>query len=381
MSRSSERGQILPMFVLSMIVILSVGALVLDGAGMLVTRRHLQNASDAAAIAGANTLQTLGSAHVCSTVSSSPPGAPRSDIVAAVTASLASNWPNFPSGNVTVTCATGWDNQAVQVDLHVASASFVSSAIGFSPPQVATTSVAVNGQVTGSTYSVVLLDPSNSSWPNGRRGCPAFLISGGPTIRFDGSVIINSTCTASNGGALAANGNSASITMASGKAINIVGGYLLGPLTITPSPVTGATAIEDPLLTIEPLSYGSMTVRSSSKLVLNNTTQVLSPGVSSSRTRRSRCSARASMSSMAAGWTSAPRRRSAPSARLRPRPTAHRSRPIARIRPAASSSSTGARPTAAGRWASSPSAPARRSSSRRTTIAPTRTSTTSTATS
>ena len=105
MSRSSERGQILPMFVLSMIVILSVGALVLDGAGMLVTRRHLQNASDAAAIAGANTLQTLGSAHVCSTVSSSPPGAPRSDIVAAVTASLASNWPNFPSGNVTVTCA------------------------------------------------------------------------------------------------------------------------------------------------------------------------------------------------------------------------------------------------------------------------------------
>jgi len=279
MSRSSERGQILPMFVLSMIVILSVGALVLDGAGMLVTRRHLQNASDAAAIAGANTLQTLGSAHVCSTVSSSPPGAPRSDIVAAVTASLASNWPNFPSGNVTVTCATGWDNQAVQVDLHVASASFVSSAIGFSPPQVATTSVAVNGQVTGSTYSVVLLDPSNSSWPNGRRGCPAFLISGGPTIRFDGSVIINSTCTASNGGALAANGNSASITMASGKAINIVGGYLLGPLTITPSPVTGATAIEDPLLTIEPLSYGSMTVRSSSKLVLNNTTQVLSPGV------------------------------------------------------------------------------------------------------
>ena len=279
MSRAGQQGQILVLFVLSMVVLLSIGALVLDGAGMLVTRRHLQNASDAAALAGANTLQALGSAHVCSTESSSPPGAPRSDIVAAVTASLASNWPNFPSGNVSVTCPTGWDNQAVQVDLQVASTSFLSSAIGYSPPQVATTSVAVNGQVNGSTYSVVLLDPSHSSWPNGRRGCPAFLISGGPTIRFDGSVMIDSSCTASNGGALAANGSSASVTMASGKLLNIVGGYALAPLTITPAPTTGVTAIEDPLLTIEPMSYGSMTVRSSSRLVLNNSTQVLDPGV------------------------------------------------------------------------------------------------------
>lgn len=52
--RERQAGQILPLFVLSMLVILSVGALVLDGANILVTRRHLQNAGDAAALAGAN---------------------------------------------------------------------------------------------------------------------------------------------------------------------------------------------------------------------------------------------------------------------------------------------------------------------------------------
>src|SRR4029453_4084751 len=204
---------------LAMIVILAIGALVLDGASMLVTRRHLQNAGDAAALAGANTLQKAGSGSVCSTVSSSPPGDPRSDIVAAVNASLATNWPSLASSNISITCPSGWDNAAVQVDLHIRSGSFLQRAIGFSAPEVSTTSVAVNGQIAGSNYSVVLLDPSNSSWPNGRRGCPAMLISGGPTVPFDGSVIIDSACTAANGGALGTNGSSATVTMGTGKTI------------------------------------------------------------------------------------------------------------------------------------------------------------------
>ncbi len=274
-----QDGQILVLFVLSLVVLLSVGALLLDGASALVTRRRMQNAGDAAALAAANTLGAMGSSHVCSNVSSSPPGAPRPDIVEAVTASLATNWPGFDPAEVTVTCPDGWENQAVRVDLQTSSASYLGSAIGFSAPLVATTSVALNGQVTGSNYSVVLLDSSNASWPHARRGCPAFLISGGPTLQFDGSVMINSTCTAANGGALATNGNSATVTFASGKSLNIVGGYSPGPLTITPAPVTGATAIEDPLVTIEPLNTGAMTVRSASRLVLNNETRVLEPGV------------------------------------------------------------------------------------------------------
>ena len=277
--RKREAGQILPMFVLAMLVILSIGALVLDGASMLVTRRHLQNAGDAAALAGANTLQKTGTARVCSTVSSSPPGAPRSDIIAAVNASLATNWPSFPSGNVSITCPTGWDNQAVKVDLNIASGSFLAKVIGYGAANVYTSSTAVNGQVEGSNYSVVLLDPYNASFPNGRKGCPAMLISGGPTVTFDGSVIVDSACTAANGGALGTNGNSATVTMASGKTIAMVGTYNLGPLTITPAPTTGATSVADPLITIDPLSTSGMTTRYSSKHVLNNTTEVLQPGI------------------------------------------------------------------------------------------------------
>src|SRR6185436_18575101 len=286
-SAQGERqgGQILPLFALAMIAILSIGALVLDGASMLVTRRHLQNAGDAAALAGANTLQALNSAHVCSTVSSSPPGTPRSDIVTAVTTSLTANWPALTSSNYSITCPNGWDNQAVQVDLHIAAAGFLARTIGYGAPDVYTTSIAVNGQIAGSNYSVVLLDPYKSSFPNGRNGCPAMLISGGPTVTFDGSVIIDSACTAANGGALGTNGSSATVTMGTGKTINMVGTYNLGPLTITPAPVTGATSVADPLITLDAIGASSGfttrngTAASPSKLVLNNTTQVLQPGV------------------------------------------------------------------------------------------------------
>jgi hypothetical protein len=283
--RAGQRGQILPIFVISLLVILSIGALVLDGASMLVTRRHLQNAGDAAALAGANLIQKTNSGSVCSNTSGPPPGAARADIIAAVNASLANNYASLTSSNITITCPSGWDNQAVQVDLQVQAASYLQRAIGYSAPTVKTTSIAVNGQIAGSNYSVVLLDPYNSSFPNGRKGCPAMLISGGPTVTFDGSVIIDSACTAANGGALGTNGSSATVTMGTGKTINMVGTYNLGPLTITPAPVTGATSVADPLITLDAIGASSGfttrngTAASPSKLVLNNTTQVLQPGV------------------------------------------------------------------------------------------------------
>jgi Putative Flp pilus-assembly TadE/G-like len=279
--RAGERGQVLVLFVLGLVAMLAVGALLLDGANALVTRRRLQNAGDAAALAGANVLQAQGSAHVCSTISSTPPGAARADIVAAVNASLAVNLPWLAAGNISVSCAQEalYANQAVTVDIAVNSSNFLGSAIGYGGTVVSTSSTALNGQIAGSNYSVVLLDPSNASWPNQRRGCPSFLISGGPTITFGGSIIVDSACTAANGGALATNGNSATVTFAAGKAPYVVGGYAAGSLTMTPAPVTGAAYVADPLLDIEPVNYASMTVRSASRLVLNNTTMVLQPGV------------------------------------------------------------------------------------------------------
>jgi hypothetical protein len=281
--RNGERGQVLVLFILGLVAMLAVGALLLDGANALVTRRRLQNAGDAAALAGANVLQAQGSAHVCSTVSSSPPGAARADIIAAVHASLAVNLSWLPAGNITVSCAPEalYENQAVTVDLNVNSSNFLGAAIGYGGTVVSTSSTAVNGQIAGSNYSIVLLDPSNSSWPHARRGCPSFLISGGPTITFGGSAIVDSTCAAADGGALATNGNSATISFAAGKALYVVGGYDPGPLTITPAPVTGAATVADPLLDLETINYATppMTLQSSAPLVLSNETRVLQPGV------------------------------------------------------------------------------------------------------
>jgi hypothetical protein len=274
-----EGGQILVLFVLSMIVILAVSALLVDGAGQLVTRRRLQNAGDAAALAGANVLQAAGSAHLCSTAVGPPPGAPRADIVAAVMDSLATNYASLTASDVTITCPDGWQNQAVRVDLRLRAANIFGASIGFGAPTVATTSTALNGQIAGSTYSVVLLDPANPSWPNQRRGCPSFLISGGPTLEFGGSVQVNSTCSASDGGAIGTNGNSATVSFAPNRFLGVVGGYSPGPLTITPSPVLGVAPLDDPLYDIEAINDAAMPVRSSSRLVLNNTTQVLQPGV------------------------------------------------------------------------------------------------------
>jgi hypothetical protein len=286
--RDGERGQVLVLFILGLVAMLAVGALLLDGANALVTRRRLQNAGDAAALAGANILQAQGSAHVCSTASSSPPGAARADIIAAVNASLAVNLPWLPAGSVTVSCAQDaiYKNQAVTVDLRINSSNFLGAAIGYGGTVVGTTSTALNGQIAGSDFNIVLLDPWNASWPNNRRGCPAFLISGGPTMHFGGSVQINSACPAANGGALATNGSSATVTFSGGRNLYMVGGYDPGPLTINPAPVTGAEALEDPLQDLEPITSNCTTLsgignvlRSATRLVLSNTTQVLQPGV------------------------------------------------------------------------------------------------------
>ena len=274
--REGERGQILPLFVFSLVVVLALAALLFDGANTLVMRRKMQNTGDAAALAGSNVIKATGSIGTCS---ASPGGSPRQDVRDAVLASIAANWPGFPVGSTTISCPTAWGDQAVKVDLGMASTTYFIGAIGGSAPIVATTSTAVNGQVTGTNYSIVLLDPANPSWPNARRGCPAFLVSGGPTINFDGSVYVNSACSSGSGGAIGTNGNSASINFASGKKFYLVGGYNPGPLTITPAPVLGVTPLADPLAFLPPVPWATMPVQSTSKLILNNTTQVLQPGV------------------------------------------------------------------------------------------------------
>ena len=130
----------------------------------------------------------------CSASPGPPPGAPQAAVVAAVKASISANLPRYDLSKVVISCPAGWDNSEVRVQLHSEVASFFGGVFGGGPLSVNVASGAVNGQSSANAYSVIQLDPSNLSWPNGRRGCPSFLLSGGPSATFDSAIYINSAC-------------------------------------------------------------------------------------------------------------------------------------------------------------------------------------------
>ena len=285
---STESGQVLIIFALAFIAIIMMLALLFDGARALVLRREMQDASDAASLAGANVIQGL-SPKQCSASAGPPPGAPVAAVTAAAKASVLANLPNYPQANVVVTCSADPTliNQAVKVRLDDHSPTFFGQIFGGGPLSIATDSTAVNGNNIANNYSVVMLDPSNLGWPNGQRGCPSFLLSGGPTVRFDSAIYIDSSCTAANGGAFSTNGNSASLTMGTGANIRIVGEYKPQALTITPTPLQHQTVKPDPLAWLVPPPISgvapTLKIQSNNKLVIgqgnSSSTVVLEPGV------------------------------------------------------------------------------------------------------
>jgi hypothetical protein len=277
--RRAERGQVLVITAFCFVAIVAMAALVIDGGFSLGRRRNLQDAGDAAAIAGANQIKAAGTSRGCSDTPGPPPGAPRADVVQAVMDSLAVNMPSLDAADVAITCPDGRENDAVRVVLTQDARTFFAGVIGSHEVTIRTVSAAVNGQIFGTTYSVVLLDESHPGWPNGRRGCPSFLLSGGPTVTFEGSLQVNSTCTAANGGALATNGNATSLTVGAGAVLRLAGEYKPQALTITPAPLEHMSPITDPLAGLPPIDEAGLPVRSNNRLVLNNVSQVLEPGV------------------------------------------------------------------------------------------------------
>jgi len=274
-SPGSERGQVVVIVAVAFTVILMFLAVVFDGGSALVRRRQLQDASDAAALAAANAIH-VGTPRGCS--GSQFGTTPRASVAQAARDSLEANIEWFDAGTAVISCSPGYDDWAVTVEIDAVAPQFFGGLIG-DPLEVHSRSVAVNGQIRGSTYSIIQLDPHNPSWPNGRRGCPSILLSGGPSVTLQGTVHANSACPAANGGALATNGNAANLTMQNGARIRLVGGYSPAALTITPPPITGVMPIKDPLAGLPPVDTTGMTVRSTSRIVLNNQTMVLEPGI------------------------------------------------------------------------------------------------------
>ena len=94
-----ERGQALVLFALAATALCLMAALLLDGGSAFVRRRQLQDAGDAAALAGSHRFGSIG----CSATAGPPPGTPRAEVVQAALASLALNAPWLPSSAISVT--------------------------------------------------------------------------------------------------------------------------------------------------------------------------------------------------------------------------------------------------------------------------------------
>lgn len=265
--RRAEGGQILPLFTVAITAMILMAALLFGAASALVVRRELQRAADAAAMGGANVL-LASSIDGCSAGGTTP----RTSVRDAALAALSANQGSLVFDVVDVTCPAGYGNQAVRVSLGARSPAYFMD--GFPVSAAAT---ALNGQTNVLRHSMLVLNPYNAGW-NKDKGCPSVLLSGGPTVTFEGSLQVNSACPAGQGGALGTNGNSATITFANSAEALLVGGYAPGPLMITPAPRTGQEVVKDPLKSL-PLPSALLPIRSATRLVLNNTSMVLDPGI------------------------------------------------------------------------------------------------------
>ena len=274
-SHTEPRGQVLVIVAIAFTAMLALLAVLFDGANGMVTRRDMQDAGDAAALAGANVIQ-VGSPRGCSAVAGGT--TPRASVAQAVKDSLAINLTWFDANAASITCPSGHENQAVAVELSATAPQWFGGVVG-GTVHVTTRSAAVNRVISGTQYSIVQLDPGNPGWPNGRRGCPSVLLSGGPTVVLQATMHVNSACSAANGGALSTNGSGGSLTMQNSAPIRLVGGYAAGSMTISPAPITGADPIPDPLAKLPPVDTASMPIRSNNKLTLSNETRILEPGI------------------------------------------------------------------------------------------------------
>jgi Putative Flp pilus-assembly TadE/G-like len=283
-----QSGQIIVLFVIALVAMFAMAGLLFDGGQALAMRRQLQDAGDAAALAAANVVQS-GSPTGCSATPGPPPLAARQAVIDAAVAAVHVSLPNFPTASISVTCVAdpAWTNFAVDVSLDGRSAGYFGGVVGMNGFAIRTTSQAVNGQIASAKYSVVELDPghyvSPNAWAGGIDGCPSVSFAGSNTVTFDGALQVNSSCNTSNG-AIAVNGNSATVHFNNGAGAFVVGTQASSPNPVSPITTGGGPGgtvapVKDPLLKLPQIPYATWVAPLTTRAANNSASQVLEPGI------------------------------------------------------------------------------------------------------
>jgi Flp pilus assembly protein TadG len=264
-----EKGQIIVVFALALVAMLIALALLFDGAQTLVLKRQLQNASDSAALSAANLLQA-NSIGCAASYTSDPPGSPRTAVATAAKNAIMTNlgWTAAKvATNVTVTCPSGYSDNAVKVVISDTSPTYFGGVAGVSNIGVGTFSVAFNGPTGGSKFAVMELDPgppTTATWGNAYQGCPSVQFAGSAEMAFQGSVQSDSACLAASGGSFGVNGNASTICFGTlnfttsvctpnGALLRMVGSWTQGPNVVTPAPLQFQPYVPDPLKSLHTL--------------------------------------------------------------------------------------------------------------------------------
>lgn len=192
---AAQRGQVLPLMAGGLVAIILIVALVFDVGQNLLDRRAEQDASDAAALAGARYLTDAG----CAT-SPSLSHCPRA--LAAAQQIATDNGYTDGVGNAVVTIKippgpeSTFSGLAGYVEVEIGSSrpSFFAGVIGTFTQRTGAMGVAANAAPFALPYSLLALDPT---------GCGTNFINGnGAFITTNGAVHVDSSCSAAAGGAV-----------------------------------------------------------------------------------------------------------------------------------------------------------------------------------
>jgi Flp pilus assembly protein TadG len=216
--RKSEAGQVLILAVLSLVVLMGLLGLGIDVGYLRHMRTKMQQAADAAALAGASEVNY-------------------GDMTAAADNDAASNGFTNGSNSTTITVNnppvyggyTG-NSSAVEVIIQQAQPTFFMSVLGFTQVNVAARAVAYLGSAPGCIYA---LSPSATG------------ITLNGTVTAACAVDVDS----SSGSALDVTSGTLSA-----KSVGVVGGY---SGEVTPTPITGIPPASDPFASLSPPSVGS----------------------------------------------------------------------------------------------------------------------------
>lgn len=218
-----ERGQVLVIFALTLVVLLLFAALAFDTGSMLLERRDQQNAADAAALAGARYL-------------------PASQGAADDAARAIATANGFTEGVDTVTVDVTFPGTGkIEVVIGSDRQSIFGGILGRADWAVAARAVAVNQTGVPADFAMLSLDPA---------GCEALLVSGNGTVNANGNIQVNSSCTPN---ALQRTGGGSITVSAEGAACSAVGEIKSsGSGELNCTAIEGAAFVPDPLQNLAP---------------------------------------------------------------------------------------------------------------------------------